>query len=118
MVFCTLRREISPLCVCLKNTCDGVGGQDESNGTHLASPLFWLDNIFNTFPLPCLPCLPSLPGNIQGIKATGTLFLCNILDVQLAILPGNIVIICQEFMLEIRKTEDEFAIRHGKKPFA
>jgi hypothetical protein len=32
--------------VCLKNICDGVGGQDESNGIHLDPPLFWLDNIF------------------------------------------------------------------------
>jgi hypothetical protein len=32
--------------VCLKNICDGVGGQDESNGTPLDPPLFWLDNIF------------------------------------------------------------------------
>jgi hypothetical protein len=29
-----------------KNICDGVGGQDESNGTPLCPPLFWLDNIF------------------------------------------------------------------------
>jgi hypothetical protein len=29
-----------------KNICDGVGGQDESNGTPLDPPLFWLDNIF------------------------------------------------------------------------
>ncbi len=28
------------LYVCLKNICDGVGGQDESNGTHLDPPLF------------------------------------------------------------------------------
>jgi hypothetical protein len=35
------------LYVCLKNICDGVGGQDESNGTPLDPPLFWLDNIFN-----------------------------------------------------------------------
>jgi hypothetical protein len=34
------------LYVCLKNICDGVGGQDESNGTPLDPPLFWLDNIF------------------------------------------------------------------------
>ncbi len=34
------------LYVCLKNICDGVGGQDESNGTTLDPPLFWLDNIF------------------------------------------------------------------------
>ena len=34
------------LSVCLKNICDGVGGQDESNVTHLDPPLFWLDNIF------------------------------------------------------------------------
>jgi hypothetical protein len=33
--------------VCLKNICDGVGGQDESNGAPLDPPLFWLDNIFN-----------------------------------------------------------------------
>jgi hypothetical protein len=32
--------------VCLKNICDGVGGQDESNGIPLYPPLFWLDNIF------------------------------------------------------------------------
>jgi hypothetical protein len=32
--------------VCLKNICDGVGGQDESNGSPLDPPLFWLDNIF------------------------------------------------------------------------
>ncbi len=32
--------------MCLKNICDGVGGQDESNGTPLDPPLFWLDNIF------------------------------------------------------------------------
>jgi hypothetical protein len=40
--------------VCLKNICDGVGGQDESNGTPLDPPLFWLDNIFesNIFPSP------------------------------------------------------------------
>ncbi len=31
---------------CLQNICDGVGGQDESNGTPLDPPLFWLDNIF------------------------------------------------------------------------
>jgi hypothetical protein len=30
-----------------KNICDGVGAQDESIGTPLYSPLFWLDNIFN-----------------------------------------------------------------------
>jgi hypothetical protein len=35
------------LYVCLKNICDGVGGQDVSNGTPLDPPLFWLDNIFN-----------------------------------------------------------------------
>jgi hypothetical protein len=35
------------LYVSLKNICDGVGGQDESNGTPLDPPLFWLDNIFN-----------------------------------------------------------------------
>ncbi len=35
------------LYVCLKNICDGVGGQDESNGTTLDPPLFWLDIIFN-----------------------------------------------------------------------
>ncbi len=34
------------LYVCLKTICDGVGGQDESNGTPLDPPLFWLDNIF------------------------------------------------------------------------
>ncbi len=34
------------LYVCLKNIWDGVGGQDESNGTPLDPPLFWLDNIF------------------------------------------------------------------------
>ncbi len=34
------------LYVCLKNICEGVGGQDESNGTPLYPPLFWLDNIF------------------------------------------------------------------------
>jgi hypothetical protein len=34
------------LYVCLKNICDGVGGQDELNGTHLDPPLFWPDNIF------------------------------------------------------------------------
>ncbi len=34
------------LYVYLKNICDGVGGQDESNGTPLYPPLFWLDNIF------------------------------------------------------------------------
>jgi hypothetical protein len=33
--------------VCLKNICDGVGGQDESNGIPLNPPLFWLDIIFN-----------------------------------------------------------------------
>ncbi len=33
--------------VWLKNICDCVGGQDESNGTPLDPPLFWLDNIFN-----------------------------------------------------------------------
>jgi hypothetical protein len=32
--------------MCLKNICDGVGGQDELNGTSLDPPLFWLDNIF------------------------------------------------------------------------
>jgi hypothetical protein len=37
------------LYVCLKNICDGVGGQDVSNGTPLDPPLFWLDNIFNMF---------------------------------------------------------------------
>ncbi len=36
------------LYVCLKNSCDGVGGQDESNGTPLDPPLFWLDNIFKS----------------------------------------------------------------------
>ncbi len=35
------------LYVCLKNICDGEGGQDEWNGTPLDPPLFWLDNIFN-----------------------------------------------------------------------
>jgi hypothetical protein len=45
MVFCILRREISPLRVS-KNICDGAGGQDESSGTPLDPPLFWLDNIF------------------------------------------------------------------------
>jgi hypothetical protein len=30
-----------------KNICDGVGVQDESIGTPLYPPLFWLDNIFN-----------------------------------------------------------------------
>jgi hypothetical protein len=35
------------LSVCLKNICDGVGCQDESNGIPLYPPLFWLDNIFN-----------------------------------------------------------------------
>jgi hypothetical protein len=30
-----------------KNICDGIGCQDESNGTPLYLPLFWLDNIFN-----------------------------------------------------------------------
>jgi hypothetical protein len=34
-----------------KNICDGVGGQDESNGTPLYPPLFWLDNIFKQMPL-------------------------------------------------------------------
>ncbi len=34
------------LYVSLKNICDGVGGQDESNGTPLDPPVFWLDNIF------------------------------------------------------------------------
>jgi hypothetical protein len=34
------------LYVLKKNICDGVGGQDESNGTPLDPPLFWLDNIF------------------------------------------------------------------------
>jgi hypothetical protein len=34
------------LYVCLKNICDGAGGQDQSNGTPLKPPLFWLDNIF------------------------------------------------------------------------
>ncbi len=34
------------LYVYLKNSCDGVGGQEESNGTPLDPPLFWLDNIF------------------------------------------------------------------------
>jgi hypothetical protein len=34
------------LYVCPKNICDGVGGQDESNGTPLDPPLFWLDNFF------------------------------------------------------------------------
>ncbi len=34
------------LYVCLKNICDGVRGQDESNGIPLYPPLFWLDNIF------------------------------------------------------------------------
>ncbi len=34
------------LYMCLKNICDGVGGQDESNGTPLDPPLFLLDNIF------------------------------------------------------------------------
>jgi hypothetical protein len=29
-----------------KNICDGVGVQDESIGTPLYPPLFWLDNIF------------------------------------------------------------------------
>ncbi len=37
------------LYVCLKNICDGVGGQDVSNGTPLDPPLFWLDNIFKLF---------------------------------------------------------------------
>jgi hypothetical protein len=32
--------------VYLKNICDGIGGQDEWNGTPLYPPLFWLDNIF------------------------------------------------------------------------
>jgi hypothetical protein len=36
------------LYVYLKNSCDGVGGQDESNGTPLDPPLFWLDNIFKS----------------------------------------------------------------------
>jgi hypothetical protein len=31
-----------------KNICDGVGVQDESIGTPLYPPLFWLDNIFNS----------------------------------------------------------------------
>ncbi len=35
------------LYVCLNNICDGAGGQDESKGTPLDPPLFWLDNIFN-----------------------------------------------------------------------
>ncbi len=47
MFFFNLRREISPLRVS-KNICDGVGGQDEWNGTHLDPPLFWLDNIFKS----------------------------------------------------------------------
>jgi hypothetical protein len=34
--------------VYLKNICDGIGGQDESNDTPLYPPLFWLDNIFNS----------------------------------------------------------------------
>jgi hypothetical protein len=44
------------LYVCLKNICDGVGGQDESNGTPLDPPLFWLDNIFKTLLLRHSPC--------------------------------------------------------------
>ncbi len=36
------------LYVYLKNICDGIGGQDESNDTPLYPPLFWLDNIFNS----------------------------------------------------------------------
>jgi hypothetical protein len=35
--------------VCLKNIRDGIGIQDESNGTPQNPPLFWLDNIFNIF---------------------------------------------------------------------
>jgi hypothetical protein len=45
MVFCDLNQKISPLSV-PKNTCDGVGSQNGSNGTPLDPPLFWLDNIF------------------------------------------------------------------------
>ena len=45
MVFCNLRREISPLRVS-KNICDGVGCQNGSNGTPLDPRLIWLDNIF------------------------------------------------------------------------
>jgi hypothetical protein len=67
MVFCNLRREISPLCV-YKNICDGVGGQDESNGTHLDPPLFWLDNIFNK-------CFSKTKANVL-IHSTPYLFFC------------------------------------------
>jgi hypothetical protein len=45
MVFCNLRREISPLCV-QKNICYGIGSRNGFNGTPLYPPLFWLDNIF------------------------------------------------------------------------
>jgi hypothetical protein len=51
-----------------KNICDGVGGQDESNGTPLDPPLFWLDNIFKFRVGKFLVCL-SLNGRYNGSKS-------------------------------------------------
>jgi hypothetical protein len=42
-----------------KNICDGVGVQDESIGTPLYSPLFWLDNIFKAEALLILLSVPA-----------------------------------------------------------
>jgi hypothetical protein len=72
--------------VCLKNICDGAGGQDESNGTPLDPPLFWLDNIFKFFDADANPGIfLTLESGIRGGKKFGSVI--NIPDPQYSTLP-------------------------------